>query len=92
MSAPVTPSRSPWDVPYPYGQSAAIDSMGGIAAPLLAGFLVTLAVFVMSTPQTFRWVEPTLALLLVAGCLGAGRLASVHFSRESVVCYGIRDH
>jgi hypothetical protein len=55
-----------WDVPYPYGQAAAIDSMGGIAAPLLAGFSVTLALLVISTPQAFRFVNATLALLLVA--------------------------
>jgi len=55
-----------WDVPYPYGQAAAIDSMGGIAAPLLAGFAVTIALLVLSTPQAFRFVSLTLGLLLIA--------------------------
>jgi hypothetical protein len=55
-----------WDVPYPYGQAAAIDSMGGIAAPLLAGFAVTIALLVFSTPHAFRFVSLTLGLLVVA--------------------------
>jgi MFS family permease len=40
--------------------------MGSIAAPLLAGFSVTFAGLVLSSPTSFRWVNLTLALLLAA--------------------------
>jgi uncharacterized membrane protein len=37
--------------------------MGGIAAPLLAGFSITLAALVLTSPQHFRWTSLTLILL-----------------------------
>jgi hypothetical protein len=53
-------------VPYPYGHAAAIDSMGAVAAPLLAGFAVTFAGLVLSSPDRFRWVSLTLFCLTAA--------------------------
>ena len=57
----------PWSVPYPFGHAGAIDSMGAIAAPLLAGFSITFAGLVLTVPpHTVRWVNLTLALLMLA--------------------------
>jgi hypothetical protein len=55
-----------WDVPSPYGQAAAIESMGTAAAPLLAGFSITFATLILTSPERFRWVAVTLVLSVVA--------------------------
>lgn len=55
-----------WSVPSPFGHAAAIDSMGAIAAPLLAGFSITFAGLVVSVRHAFRWENLTLGCLLVA--------------------------
>ena len=63
-----------WEVPNPYGDVAAIKSMGGIAAPLLAGFSITLAALILSAPQHFRWTSVTLTLLTGAAVALIGAL------------------
>jgi hypothetical protein len=63
-SAPAPEPR--WDVPFPYGYAAAIDSMGSVSAPLLAGFSVTLAVFVIQSGHAFRWATASLLLFVSA--------------------------
>jgi MFS family permease len=40
--------------------------MGGVAAPLLAGFAVTLAGLVITAPKHFRWQNATLVFLSLA--------------------------
>jgi hypothetical protein len=78
--------RSPrWDVPYPYGHAGAIDSMGGVAAPLLAGFSVTFAALVLSTPDRFRWVSLTLLLLSAAAAFLIASLQFTFRARQFVV-------
>jgi hypothetical protein len=59
--------RSPWNVPKPYGASAALQSAGTIAAPLLGGFSFTLVGLVLTRPVTIRWPDGTLVLLTAAG-------------------------
>lgn len=54
----------PWTVPSPYGAPLAVQSLSTVAAPLLAGFSVTLAGVVMQATDKFRW--PGLGLLLLA--------------------------
>src|SRR6476646_11116124 len=58
-----------WKMPYPYGASAAIESMSGIAAALLAGFSVTLLGVVAQAPTSFRWPGAALIGLLVTAIL-----------------------
>jgi len=74
----------PWAVPYPYGQAAAIDSMGSVASPLLAGFSITFAGLVVSTPHAFRWVSLTLALVLLAGSMLVGAMQFTFRARQWV--------
>jgi hypothetical protein len=50
--------------PYPYGQLSANAGMGGVAAPLLAGFAIGLLGLVLQVEAALRW--PDLALLLLA--------------------------
>jgi purine-cytosine permease-like protein len=55
-----------WDVPGRIGRPGAIDSMGTIAAPFLAGIGIALAVLVISNEQAFPWVAPALLALVLA--------------------------
>lgn len=59
--------RSPWNVPKPYGASAALQSAGMVAAPLLAGFSFTLVALVLTSPGKIRWPDASLVLLTAAG-------------------------
>lgn len=52
-----------WNVPSPYGAPAAVDAMASVAAPLLAGFSLTLIGLVLPQQRLMRW--PELALLLL---------------------------
>jgi hypothetical protein len=58
---------SPWRLPVAYGSAAALQAIGTVAAPLLAGFSFTLAALVLSSPSRFRWPDITLLLLMSAG-------------------------
>ena len=73
-----TPNPEPrWLVPAPYGYASAIEGMGFVSAPLLAGFSVTLAVLVIQAQDSFRW--PGVALFLfVAAALAF--IAAVQFT------------
>ncbi|MGH3680831.1 MAG: hypothetical protein ACRDT2_11370 [Natronosporangium sp.] len=53
--------------PNPYGAFAAVDGLGGTAAPLLAGFSITLMVLVIELAATLRW--PDLALVLLGAAV-----------------------
>lgn len=55
-----------WSVPSPYGYTGAVEGMGSVASPLLAGFSITLAVLVITNATAFRWVSATLFLLVAA--------------------------
>jgi len=63
-------SFSPWNVPRPYGAPAALQTSGGVAAPLLAGFSFALVGLVITNPDKIRWPDATLVLLTASGlCL-----------------------
>jgi hypothetical protein len=52
--------------PDPYGAFAAVDGLGGTAAPLLAGFSITLMVLVIELAASLRWPDLALVLLGIA--------------------------
>jgi len=58
-----------WTKPAYYGRAAAIDGMGSVAAPFLAGIGIALAVLVISNGSDFGKVGMTL-FALVAGTVG----------------------
>jgi hypothetical protein len=53
-------------LPAPFGQAAAIEAMGTIAAPLLGGFSFAAIALVIQARPDVRWPDQTLALLVVA--------------------------
>jgi hypothetical protein len=59
-------NRPRWRVPEPYGYPEAIHSQGSVAAPLLAGFSLTLVVYTLTATEAFRWPNAALALMLAA--------------------------
>ena len=66
------PAEPRWSVPFPYGRARSIDAMGSVAAPLFAGFAITIAFQVLQMEAALRWPELTVGLLLAgAVCLGA---------------------
>jgi hypothetical protein len=77
---PETPPPGPetrWQAPSPYNYPAAIDSMGTIAAPLLASVSLALIAVVLSSASSFRWVDAVLFLLVIAS---AAFIATVEFA------------
>jgi hypothetical protein len=74
-----------WSVPNPYGYAAAIDSMGSIAAPLLAGLSVALAVFVMQSGDVFEWASTALLLLVTAAFAFVAALQLTFMARQYAV-------
>jgi|tagenome__1003787_1003787.scaffolds.fasta_scaffold20702419_1 hypothetical protein len=61
-----TPLDPGWEVPAPYGAPFAIQSLSTVAAPLLAGFSVTLSGVILQAAGQFRWPGLTLLLLAIA--------------------------
>ena len=74
--APPPPGPT-WDVPTPYGSSEAVQTMGGIAAPVLAGFSFTLLALILQIEDALKW--PDLALVALMGA-GLGFIAVVQFT------------
>jgi hypothetical protein len=55
-----------WPTPGRYGSADALQAMGTVAAPLLAGFSVTLATVVLTSAQQIRWPGVTVLLATIA--------------------------
>jgi hypothetical protein len=57
-----------WGPPTPIGHHVALQSVGGIAAPLLAGFSFTMtSVLLTASDHPCRWLNVALALFVLAG-------------------------
>jgi MFS family permease len=54
------------EVPEPKGYPEAIQGLGSVAAPLLAGFSFTLVVYTLTATAAFRWPNAVLVLILGA--------------------------
>jgi len=65
-----------WYPPHPPGRGAAVEGMSSIAAPLLAGFSITLIGVIAQASEHFRWPGPALAVLVIAVAL---LIATVQF-------------
>jgi hypothetical protein len=63
-----------WQPLIPFGYAASVESMGSIAAPLLASVNAGVLVFALSSEESFRW--PTVTLFLL-GCSLLALLAAV---------------
>lgn len=49
--------------PNPYGRFGTVDGLGGVAAPLLAGFAVTMVALIVQIVDDVRWPDVSLVLL-----------------------------
>jgi hypothetical protein len=69
-------AQTSWGVPDDFGAAAAVQSIGTVAAPLLAGFSFTLLTLVVQNPDDFA--EPGLTLLLFVAA-GLAMIFTVQF-------------
>lgn len=74
------PSR--WEIPVRYGYAAAIDSIGSVASPFLAGVSGALAIFVMQNEAAFGWANAALLLLIGAAMAFIAALQFSFWARQ----------
>jgi hypothetical protein len=82
-----------WERPAYYGHPAAIDAMGTVAAPFLAGIGIALAVLVISNEGHFGWAGESLFALVAAtvaliACVECSFGLIRRVGRERVAFYG----
>jgi hypothetical protein len=78
------PPEKGWDIPVRYGYAAAIDSIGSVAAPFLAGVSGALAVFVMQNEAAFGWANAALCFLIGATLAFLATLQFSFWARQFV--------
>jgi len=76
-------SREPhWVTPYLYGEAEALNSMGTIAAPLLAGFSLAAMVSTLTIAKTqARWPDAAFLLFLLAAVLFVATVQAMFWAR-----------
>jgi len=82
MSVPLKPR---WQVPYPYGYGASIDSMGSISAPLLAATSTALVGLVLTLGDAIRWSNAALFLLIGSSFAFVSAVQLTFWARRFVV-------
>lgn len=85
MRKPTVSRASGWAKPAPFGAPAAVQSLSGTAAPLLAGFCLTVLTLVLQGPGQFRYPGAMLLLLtsaivLLLTCVQCGFWARQYFA------------
>lgn len=70
------------------GYSDAVDRVGTTAAPLLAGFGLTLIGLTVTSESSVRWPAPTLALLVLAVLLLIGAVQAAFNARSWYIPLG----
>jgi len=72
-----------WETPHLYGESEALNSMGTIAAPLLAGFsLAAMVQTITITTGAARWPEVALLLFMLAAVLFVASVQAMFWARQ----------
>jgi hypothetical protein len=71
-----------WRKPSPLGYGTAIDSLGSVASPLLAGFSLTSVIVVSVDSDKFRWPGAVLLALTVAAVTFIGSVQCAYNSRQ----------
>lgn len=75
--------RPKWRKPGSLGYPAALDAVGNVAAPLLAGFSLASVVVIASDPSHFRWPGAAMLALTIAAVLLVNALqCSFHARRD----------
>jgi hypothetical protein len=81
-SGPALPRGPYWKTPYLYGEAEALNSMGTIAAPLLAGFSLAAMVQVLTVNATeARWPDIAFLLFLLAAVAFVGSVQAMFWAR-----------
>lgn len=70
-----------WRKPAPLGYGSAIDSVGSVAAPLLAGFCLATVIIVSDDAANFRWPGAVLLALAIAAVAFVGSVQCAYNSR-----------
>jgi hypothetical protein len=71
-----------WRMPEPYGEAEAFNSMGAIAAPLLAGFSLAAMVMTLTIKTSdARWPEVALLLFMLAAVLFVFTVQAMFWAR-----------
>jgi MFS family permease len=78
----VDPTRA---VPTPFGQPAAMETMGTIAAPLLGGFAFASIGIILSAQDALRWADQALVLVVGAVLLFVTSLQATFNARRHYV-------
>jgi len=75
-------SHNHWSTPFLYGEAEALNSMGTIAAPLLAGFSLAAMIqtLTVGTAQT-RWPDAALSLFMLAAVLFVACVQAMFWAR-----------
>jgi hypothetical protein len=73
-----------WRKPAPLGYSSAMDSLGAVAAPLLAGFSLATVVIVSDDAASFRWPGGVLLALAIAAVAFVGSVQCAYNSRQYI--------
>jgi hypothetical protein len=78
------PLRGPfWVTPILYGEAEALNSMGTIAAPLLAGFsLAAVVLTVTIKPSDARWPDAALLLFMLAAVVFVTSVQAMFWARQ----------
>lgn len=80
--ASTSPQPMPWAAPPQLGTDSAYQAVGQVAAPLLAGFSVTLIGVIAQAPDMLRWPGATLLTLIIAVGLLLGCVQAAFTARQ----------
>lgn len=73
-----------WRKPAPLGYANAVDSVGAVASPLLAGFSLTTVVLISDDQADFRWPGAAILALAVAAVLLLGAVECAFNARKYI--------
>ena len=71
-----------WRKPVPLAYGNAIDSIGSVASPLLAGFSLATIILVSSNAKSFRWPGAAILVLTIAAVTLIGTVQFAYNARQ----------
>lgn len=71
-----------WRKPAPLGYRSAMDSLGSVAAPLLAGFSLASVIIVSDDSVNFRWPGAVALALATAAVVLIGSVQCAYYARQ----------
>ena len=85
MSDGAAPRPPRWPAPGYYGSADALQVMGTVAAPLLAGFAITLATLVVTAEGAVRWPGITVVAAVLAAVLLLASVQLTFWARQATL-------